>query len=350
MRHLDSAQLMEALQRYPGLIPVDLDVDQQRLVWMDLQQYHCYEGFFHRALGMFTALTQARSRAAPVELCTSDIQVLQSAAVLRDPIYPTGFIFHAGRCGSTLLTKVLARSRHHLVFGEAAPHNHIWSLLTDHGQLPREHNAASGQLYKHLVLAMGRRRLVTHQAHFIKFTSFNMLFFDFIQGVFPDVPALFLYRHPADILASMSTHPPAWLSTPPAFLRAVMADLPVTETGVPEPLACAVHTVQHIFSAALRAGAHGLRYLPYAALTPANLPMILQAFHVQTPRDQLLLMQSQFSYDAKMDDRLRPFSVNRKAQQSATTGVSCARVSSKLQRLYEQLTEADGNLNGLSIA
>src|SRR5262245_62088235 len=103
--HLNQAQLITALQRYPGLIPVDLDADRQQVVWMDLEQYHCYEGFFHRALQTFTALKQTRTPQETVKRWTSDLHVFNSPEVVTNPIYPSGFIFHAGRCGSTVLTK-----------------------------------------------------------------------------------------------------------------------------------------------------------------------------------------------------------------------------------------------------
>ena len=123
-----------------------------------------------------------------------------------------------------------------------------------------------------------------------------------------------------------------------------MTETPVTDARAMEPVVFAVQMVHNIFSAALRARMHGLQYLPYDALTPDNLPIILHAFHVTTPLDQLLLMQSQFNYDAKIDYCLRPFPTERKEKQPEMTAASCVGVTGKLRRLYEQLAASDGNI------
>ena len=46
--------------------------------------------------------------------------------------------------------------------------------------------------YKNLVLMMGRKREPDQRAYFIKFTTYNVLFIEFIKKVFPDVPCIFL--------------------------------------------------------------------------------------------------------------------------------------------------------------
>jgi hypothetical protein len=49
---------------------------------------------------------------------------------------------------------------------------------------------------------MGRQRTSEQKAYFVKFTSYNVLFIDFIKAAFPDVPCLFLYREPGEVLVS----------------------------------------------------------------------------------------------------------------------------------------------------
>jgi hypothetical protein len=336
--HLSAEQLVRELQRRPGLIPVEIDLSRQRAVWLDLNGYHCYEGFFHRSLQILSALRRVQGQ--PEEMVTSDLSALQSEQVLTDHLYPTGFIFHAGRCGSTLLTKALARARAHLVFGEAAPLNQIWAVLTDGWRRAARWNEEQQALFKHLILAMGRRRRAEHRAYFLKFTSFNLLFCDFIRRVFPDVPALFLYREPRETLSSMLNNPPGWMRSPEVRLRAVIAGASVADVQHCETRAYAERALTNFFAAALRAGAGGLRYLNYEQLTADRLPLILQAFQTEVTPEELRALQDQFCYYAKSDYGARAFPTPvRRQGVAAEDGVS-----GELTGLYQALARSPFNL------
>lgn len=343
-QHLDSAQLRQALRQHPGLIPVELDIQRQQVRWVDLERFHSYEGFFHKALLTFAALQRMDKQASGSVSFTSDLDALRTAPELNDAIYPTGFIFHMGRCGSTLLTKVLARSRHHLVFGEAAPHNQIWSLLRPARQDSCVWSEENGQLYRHLILAMGRKRLATHNAHFIKFTSYNILCYDFIRRVFPDVPALFLLREPDAVLASYRQRPPGWLQPVGEGGGTGMAGWPRSDLQARAQLSPPEQALIHFLSAALQAGAKGLHYLNYEQLTASNLPTILSYFRLHLPAEQLLPMQAQFNYDAKCERSRSPFVTDKAAKAQTTAPVLAAGEADELRSLYTQLAQSALNI------
>src|SRR5580765_1142235 len=125
--YLSKEELIRKLSICCGLIPVDLDVPKRELIWRDLGQFHNYEGFFRTSLETFSQLRALGKQKEVDEFYRTDLEVLESDEILTEYIYPTAFIFHAGRCGSTLLSKSIARSRSNLVFGEAEAHNRIWS-------------------------------------------------------------------------------------------------------------------------------------------------------------------------------------------------------------------------------
>jgi hypothetical protein len=242
------------------------------------------------------------------------------------------------------LTKVLARSRAHLVFGEAAPLNQIWAVLTDGWRREVEAAASHQALFKHLILAIGRRRVTAHRAYFLKFTSYNLLFFDFISSVFPDAPALFLYREPAATLNSMLSHPPGWMNTPEMKLRALIAGVSNADIQNLEPLRYAQKSLTNFFSAALQAGIKGLKYLNYDQLTANNLPAILQVFNVAVAPEELKLMQSQFSYYSKNDYSARIFQTNQQVKEPGLAPEIKAGVNPELAGLYEELARSPCNL------
>lgn len=259
------------------MIPVSFDYSSggdvsSRLVWLDLDGYHCYEGFFFQSLAYYRAMT-----ATPASRFITPLDALGSITP-NDYLQPSGFIFHPGRCGSTLLAKVLARSRENLVFSEAAAHNQFWKAL------PGARGSAV-DLYRRLVLAMGRRRLASYRAHFIKFTSYNIMQFALIRAAFPDTPAVFLFRQPAAVLASSARELQPWLGTDIGFGR-IWAD---AETALLDFCRAALDIQDPRF-----------RCLNYSAMVPRNLLSILRFFGSEPSSSrELALMESEFLWDAK---------------------------------------------------
>ena len=226
----------------------------------------------------------AMLRIPPFRITTS-LDVLRYI-VIDDSVRPSGFIFHIGRCGSTLLAKALARSRMNIVFGEAAPHNLFWKLM------PRLGGEAI-DLYRRLVLAMGRPRLPSYRSHFIKFSSWNILQFATIRAAFPDTPALFLFRQPSAVLASSQREAQPWLGV---------------DVGLGRIWTDAAAATLDLGNAALAIRDSHFRCLDYAAITPGNLRSILRFFQVESPpRGELALMQSEFFWDSKSGRVPQPF-------------------------------------------
>jgi hypothetical protein len=260
----------------PGLIPVELDASEGTALWVDLGDFHCFEGSFRRSLAAYTALRAGARQPSEPWRCTSSLEFLRSAPNASECLSPSAFILHAGRCGSTLLAKVLARSAEHLVFGEGGPHNQIWPVIAGSSDPP-------AALLRNLLLHTGRRRLASHRAHIVKFTSWNIAQFERIRAAFPDVPALFIFRYPAEILASYRRKMPGWVG--------VNMD---AGTTWPTPESAVADFFRH----ALRAGGE-LQYLDYADLTPLMLPAILRIFHLDPPQRDLEYMQAEFRWDSK---------------------------------------------------
>ncbi|MET0393848.1 MAG: hypothetical protein ABW019_11940 [Chitinophagaceae bacterium] len=293
MKHLTKEALLAALQEYKGLIPVSILVREEQLLWLDMEGYHFYEGFFHKTLDLFHALKKGR-----VTSFITDVAVLEDKAVLTDYLYPDGFIFHAGRCGSTTLAKALARPQENLVISEARPHNSVWKVLTHDGEEPLTMSERNKAIYRHLILAMARRRRAAHRRFFIKFSSFNIRFFDFIHSVFPDVPALFLERDLAAILHSWRNSPPGWLEQdhPKALKMLTGSDVPDLE-----------QIIKYFLEKAAGYPDSQLKHVDYTMLKAENLPLILSYLHYGPEPAALALMQTQLAYDSKVELNRKKF-------------------------------------------
>jgi hypothetical protein len=281
------------LKARPGLMPVAIDACGKKIVWADMEAYHFYEGFFHRSLNTWASL-----KGDKIVSFTTGFDVLENDAVVTNSVPPGGFIFHAARCGSTLLAKTLARSRENLVISEAAPLNQIWQVFTNNWKNKPEINEQNIRIYRNLVLAMARKRLPSHQQLFIKFTSVNIQFFNFIHAAFPAVPAIFLTRNRQDILSSFQKRLPGWLNEQNAEMLKML-------TGSTNPDAESV--IDELVKRGIEQPPAILKSIDYSTLTPGNLPAILNCLNVQYNEAQLALMKTQFAFDSKTEFNRKPF-------------------------------------------
>ncbi len=211
----------------------------------------------------------------PVRFLTS-IDVLGSLQ-LNDSLLPAGFIFHVGRCGSTLLAKVLARSRENMMFSEAPAHNQVWQVLPECG-------SSAVEVYRNLLLAMGRPRIASYRSHFIKFTSYNIVKFGLIRAAFPDTPAVFLFRDPDAVLESSAREVQPWLGS---------------DIGFGRTWDCAASALADFCQFAVAITDRQFRCLNYSGISSRNLPAILRFFRRDPSPREIALMESEFLWDAK---------------------------------------------------
>jgi hypothetical protein len=163
---------------------------------------------------------------------------------------------------------------------------------------------------------MGRPRLPSYSRHIIKFTSYNVLQFEFIHAAFPEVPALFLFRNPDSILASYERDPPPWIGSD------VDSVVPFRQPDT---------AVEAFFEAALSVDSDELRCLEYSALVPERLPSILQFLKAESTPADLRMMMGEFKWDAKSGVAPKEFSRVPKARESPC--------GDRLQELYGRLRQ-----------
>lgn len=112
---------------------------------------------------------------------------------------PSAFIFHASRCGSTLIGQMLVQLDNHIVISEPPP---LDALLRS--DLPAVERRAA---IKGLLSAYGQRRLGAEQRLVIKLDAWNIGELPWLRECFPDTPWLFLYRDPLEIAVSHLRRP-----------------------------------------------------------------------------------------------------------------------------------------------
>lgn len=153
------------------------------------------------AVPMFRHLTQHCNKQNTVSLKLA--QVLKKARQLDaldntvKSIPPKGFVFHESRCGSTLVANSLATvdPEKNRVYSESAPL--ISAMKTANDESPE-----GIQFIKDIVYIMGRTNKIQEENLFFKIQSIGTTVMKGLRLAFPDVPWIFVYRDPVQVMMS----------------------------------------------------------------------------------------------------------------------------------------------------
>jgi hypothetical protein len=129
---------------------------------------------------------------------------------------PTALIFHASRCGSTLMDD-------NIVLSEPAP---LDNLLRAHRLTPEAAPRQPAWLSA-LLSAYGQRRQGNEQRLFIKLDAWSVFEAPLLLALYPEVPRVFLYRDPLEIVVSQLRQP--GMHRVPGLLGPSALDLPAEE-------------------------------------------------------------------------------------------------------------------------
>lgn len=116
------------------------------------------------------------------------------------PVLPvSGFIFHMSRCGSTLLCRMLAAVAENSVLSEPAP---LDGVLRARLRDPRISEEQCRRWFRALMRILAWRRTPAQQRAFFKFDCWHTRFLPMIRQEFPDVPWVFVFRDPLEVMVS----------------------------------------------------------------------------------------------------------------------------------------------------
>ncbi len=124
------------------------------------------------------------------------IEALGEYCGARSGLRPTGFIFHLSRCGSTLITQLLASRPENVVLSEPGV---LSAAMRSRPGVSAEQRLRWVQW---LVNALGQPRAGVERHLFIKFDPASILDFPLLRQAFPGVPWILVYRDPVEIMVS----------------------------------------------------------------------------------------------------------------------------------------------------
>lgn len=224
------------------------------------------------------------------------------AAAVRqtNALMPDGFIFHMSRCGSTLVSQMLARSDRNIVISEAAPID--TAVQTNNAEVLRA-----------MVMAFGRPRRHSEQRFFIKLDSWHALALPLFERAFPRTPWVFLFRDPLEVLVSQQREPGAQMV--PQFVDPSIYGLDKAATP---GLDYTARVLNRICTAAAEAlsSPRGIA-INYRDLPDAFEQRILPHFACAPGTAELEAIRAASRYDAKAP--AMPFSADSAAKQAAAS-------------------------------
>jgi hypothetical protein len=124
----------------------------------------------------------------------------------RPHLQPSGFIFHMSRCGSTLVSQMLAALDSNIVVSEASP---IDGVVQAHVCNPDLADKRQLRWLQSIVGALGQKRGGDERRYFIKLDSWHSVALPLFRRAFPSVPWIFLYRDPVEVIVSQLRMPGA---------------------------------------------------------------------------------------------------------------------------------------------
>ncbi|MDH3662553.1 MAG: sulfotransferase [Alphaproteobacteria bacterium] len=222
-------------------------------------------------------------------------------------------MFHTSRCGSTLFAKALAQEPSNSVVVQPGPFQHgFWSAVTKGFTEPLDANEDSLRACRKLMMLVTRRRHPQHRQAFVKFISWNALYIDFIMEAFPNVPAIYLYRDPIEIVASVRKSTTAVLEAKDRKQGEMLTGLSRPEIDRLDATAYLARCYREAFAAIAAYNSSRLSLLDYEALTSARFAEILDSSFGYRPSPQSLAkMRSQFDTYSKDDSSSKSFEGDR---------------------------------------
>lgn len=220
----------------------------------------------------------------------SSIETLLEWSASQPGIAPTAFIFHGSRCGSTLLAQMAAALPHTLVVSEAPPLDHV--LRAD---VPDETRM---DWFRAVISALGQPRRGDERHLFVKLDAWHVFDLDLVQRAFPGVPSLFLYREPADVIASHQRMPGSHMVPGMLGARPIGIDQQ-TALGL-QADAYAGRVLCAFYAAAVNAAALGhVRLINYAQLPEAGVLQLLEWCGLPSSHEARERMEHVCRFDAK---------------------------------------------------
>lgn len=225
----------------------------------------------------------------------TDVGALRLGATELPTIKPTGFIFNMSRCGSTLVSRMLASLEQNVAISEASPLDWMIRANVRRPEITSEEHL---NWIRWMTGALAQKRVACAEHFFVKFDAWHTLYFDLIEEAFPDVPWIFLYRNPAEVLVSHKKQRGS--GTMPGVIEHTIDGLSLVEALEFPQEEYPAFVLAEICRAALkkRDNLNG-KFVNYTQLPEFAYGDLLRHFNIKYSDDDIARMREAAGYNAK---------------------------------------------------
>jgi len=340
-QHLTAGAAADRIRNNRGLVPVAIDPSGEgRVFWADMGQYPLRESKHLYSFKRFA------DQGCLGETFCSGMSILDDEALFGDGLLPAGLIFHISRCGSTLTTKALARPEGNVMISQGGPlQRGFWAHHSDDWRRPLITDARTLTRLRSLIFALTRRRIGTERRAFVKFISWNVLYLDVVARALPGIPVLFLYRDPAEVIATIKKETTAALLARGSRQASFLTGMSEVEMQAMDDTAYLATCYAHYLSRVLYSSVD-VACVNYRDLNADTFSRVVKdGLDYAADEQELGLMREQFIYDSK-DDAQMPRSYNpaQETPLSILTPLERNRINRKCGHLVVSLDRSRKNL------
>lgn len=254
-------------------------------------------------------------------------------------VAPSALILHAGRCGSTLVSRSLSRlSRCHILSEPQA----LNDVLGVEGPWPFLPPAERRDAARRVVAALGQAARPDQDRFILKLSSWNALDLPLLEEIFPGILKVFIYRQPSEILVSLREEPAGWMRRAEHRIQAgLFLKMPPAQ-ALTTPLAFTAQVLGRILSAVVESVGHPEQagewlLVPYDTLPTAITSLILPWLGLEPTQAEADVLTSSLHIHAKDPTGRRPFQPDSPRKRAAMTADLADLVRDLLCDPYERL-------------
>lgn len=261
-------------------VPIAFDQQKMKLTWAFSAGHHFTKPFFQ------DSISALKRQNAPMRLTSTDELLYLYSTISKEQRKPGLFIFHVSRCGSTLISQMLAQSDKSVVYSEPPI---LDQILSSDLSVNEKRDLLMAVVWS-LNANSKDDRIVS-----IKWDSWHLYFVELIFQAFPTTPVIFLYRNPIEVLYSHQKR--RGIQMVPGLLRKdvfSIKDVPAYDLD-----RYAVKVLEFLFQWMLgKSRSENVYLLNYNEL-PDGLFQLLSVLEIPYSKNDIDLMQSRARQDSK---------------------------------------------------
>ncbi|MEM6794335.1 MAG: cupin domain-containing protein [Acidobacteriota bacterium] len=259
---------------------------------------------------------------------STPLEVLEERNLEESGEVPCGLIFHLSRTGSTALCRGLDCLDSLEVLQELPVINQ--TLVSSRGLPERTRRLRLLGVVRALGAALDRRFV-------LKLSSWNALHLEDFLAAFGQIPWVFMYREPVEVLVSLGRKSPGWaLDRTRHHLLRIVGPEDGSDPGDGELFA---RVLSGISGQVLEHAARRPVLFPYQALDAESVAALARRFGCAVDgRDEAAIVRS-LRFDSKSPDKNKPFASDSKAKRAVASQEQRALAHRWVRAAFQQLEE-----------